>query len=267
LRLGARLAALALAAFAAGPAFAAGLRVASTDQCADQYVLALVPRAEIASLSTRALNPDSYERALAAGLPERRATLEALLAEQPTIVVSYWTPEARLPDALRRQGIAVVHIDEASDFDGVRASVRKVARALGEVPAGEALVARMDARLAAANGRWGGARALYLTPGGFTAGEGTLVSAIMQAAGLRNAARPGYGPVSLEALVLDPPAALVLGFFVDLANGQQHWMVTDARRVEALTGRQPIASLPGAVLGCPAWFAADGSLALAQARR
>jgi len=31
--------------------------------------------------------------------------------------------------------------------------------------------------------------------------------------------------------------------------------------------RRAMASLPGAVLSCPAWFAADGSLALAKAAR
>jgi iron complex transport system substrate-binding protein len=50
----------------------------SLDQCADQYVLALSPRSAIAALSTRARNPDSYLRAQAAGLPEKRATIESV---------------------------------------------------------------------------------------------------------------------------------------------------------------------------------------------
>ncbi|HEY5289048.1 MAG TPA: ABC transporter substrate-binding protein, partial [Caulobacteraceae bacterium] len=37
-------------------------RVLSLDQCADQYLLALSPRAEIVGLSTRARNADSYLR-------------------------------------------------------------------------------------------------------------------------------------------------------------------------------------------------------------
>ena len=266
--LAARLAALAIAALAAAPAAAQPLRIASTDQCADQYILALAPRSEIASLSTRATNPDSYLRARAAGLPQRRATLEALLAERPTTVVSYWTPEVRLPDALRARGVAFVQIDEARDFAGVRANIRKVAHALDRDAAGEALIAGMNGKLAAARGGWGGAPALYYTTGGFTAGPGTLIDSILRAAGLSNEARrSGYGAVPLEALVLNPPAALVLGFFADLAQGRQHWGVGRAERVETLSRRQPIASLPGSMLGCPAWFAADASLALAQAKR
>ncbi len=264
----AALIALAAAAFAslAGP-LQAEPRVVSLDQCADQFVLALAPRAEIVGVSKRALNDDSYERGLAIGLPQRRATLEAILAARATIAVRYWTPDARLPAALERRGVRVVQIDEASDFGGVRANVRKVAAALGRPDAGAALVARLDAQLAQSRGAWGGARALYLTPGGFTAGPGTLVGAMMGAAGLASATTaPGYAPVSLESLVLHPPAALVLGFFRDLAGGRQHWTIAGNGYLQDLMRRRTIASLPGSALGCPAWFVADGAVALARAR-
>ena len=259
---GALIAALALAVPAG-----AGPRIVSLDQCADQYALALAPRAEIVGLSKRARNADSHERDRAVGLPEQRANLEAVLASRANTAVVYWTTDARLPEALRRRGVTVVQIDEANDFAGVRANVRKVAAALGEGAAGEALIARMDAQLAASRGAWGGARALYLTPGGFTAGPDTLVGAMMAAAGLaplRTA--PGYAPVSLEALVLNPPAALVLGFFRELEGGRQHWTIAGNGYLQGLVQRRAVASLPGRVLGCPAWFAADGSQTLAQAR-
>jgi iron complex transport system substrate-binding protein len=260
-------AALVLAALAlAAPGASAPVRVMSVDQCADQYVLALAPRPEIVGVSKRALNPDSNQRALAQGLPERRPTLESVLAAQPTVVVRYWTADAGLGEALMRRGVAVVQLDDPNDFPGIARNIRVVAKALGREAAGEALVARMNAELAASQGAWRGARALYLTPGGFTAGDGTLVGATMRAAGLTPEAKSsGYGPAPLETLVLNPPVALVLAFFRDLADGRQHWAVGDAGRVESLTGRPVIASLSGTIVGCPAWFAADGALALARA--
>jgi iron complex transport system substrate-binding protein len=242
-------------------------RIVSLDQCADQYVLALAPRAEIVGLSKRALNGDSYLRSEAGGLPEGRATLESILGVRATVAVTYWAGDLRLTSALARRGVSVVQIDEASDFAGVSADIRKVAAALGRGPEGEALIAGMDEKLAQSRGAWGGARALYLTPGGVTAGQGTLVGAMMAAAGLVSAsAVRGYAPVALEDLVLRPPAALVLGFFRDLASGRQHWSIGGNSYLQGLAKQRAIASLPGAILGCPAWFAADGSLALARAR-
>lgn len=242
-------------------------RIVSLDQCADQYVLALAPRGEIVALSKRATNDDSYLKAAAAGLPQRRATLEAILGERATIAVTYWAGDLRLPAALSARGVKVVQIDEASDFTGVERNIRQVASALGQDPDGQRLIARLDSQLARSRGAWGGARALYLTPGGFTAGQGTLVGAMMAAAGLVSATpAAGYAPVSLEDLVLRPPAALVLGFFSDLAGGRSRWTIAGNGYLQKLNRDRAVASLPGSILGCPAWFAADGTLALARAR-
>ena len=161
----------------------------------------------------------------------------------------------------------MVQLGEANDFAGVRGNIRKVAAAIDRRAAGEALVARMDAELAASRGAWGGARALYLTPGGFTAGHGTLAGAMMEAAGLISASdRPGYQPAPLEQLVLQPPAALVLAFFSDLAGGRQRWTIAGNGYLRRLAAERTIASLPGSMLGCPAWTSADGALALAKSR-
>lgn len=260
------IAALAAALALAGAAGAAP-RIVSLDQCADQYVLALAPRDEIVGLSKRALNADSYLRAAAEGVPEQRATLEAILGTRATIAVTNWAGDVRLPGALKARGVTVVQVNEADDFAGVSADIRKVAAALDRRAVGEAVIGQMQAKLDRSRGAWGGARALYLTTGGFTAGSQTLVGAMMAAAGLVSASSSGgYAPVSLEALVLHPPAALVLGFFNDLAGGRQHWTIAANGYLQGLARQRTVASLPGSMLGCPAWFAADGSLALAKAR-
>ena len=258
---------LAAALALAGPAQAAP-RVMSLDQCADQYVLALSPREAIVGVSPRVDDRDSYLRAQAAGLPQRRASAEAVLAARPDVVVRYWGGDARLTTTLERRGVRVVKIDEAEGFDDVAANVRRVAEALNRRAAGEAIVTRMDAQLAASKGAWGGQSALYLTPSGFTAGEGTLINAVLAAAGLRSApGRPGYAPVSLERLAMEPPARMVLGFFDDFTKAMERWGPGRHRVLDRLAGERTIGSLPGAIAGCPGWFAADGALALAKAAR
>ena len=256
------LAALALA----GPA-CAGPRVVSLDQCADQFVLALAPRSDITGLSMRADDPDSYLRGEAAGLPLRRPTLETVLGARPQLVIRYWGGDARLLARLRERGVAVLSLEDAADFDGVRRNIRAVAGALGRPAAGERLVAGMDARLAAGEGAWGGRGGLYLTSGGFTTGPGGLIDAILRAAGLRNLVhRPGYAPAPLEDLVLHPPSAFVLGFFdAPMARARGPGAHPALRRLMA---DRPAVSLPSSELGCPAWFAADaaGRLAAAAAR-
>ncbi len=242
----------------AGSVAQAAPRALSLDQCADQYVLALSPRAAIVGLSTRADDADSRLRDLAHGLPLRRVDLESALAVRPQVVVRYWGGEPRLVEALQARGVRVVTIAEARDFAGVRADIRAVATALDARPAGEALIARMDARLAQAAGAWNGARALYLTPGGVTAGPGTLVDAVLRGAGMANAERrPGYQTVSLEQLALEPPGAVVLGFFDTFQLSGDSWGIGRHRILQRVVRQRAVASLPGSTLGCPDWSAAE----------
>jgi len=257
-------AALAVLAFA-GEA-AAAPTVMSLDSCADQYVLALAPRDSIVGLSARADDPDSYMRARAVGLPVRRATAESVLAIRPDIVVRYWGGDARLESTLARRGIRTVNIGEANDFKAVRANVRAVSAALGQAAAGEALVARMDAKLHWAHGSWKGAPALYFTPTGFTTGPGSLVDAMMRAAGLTNLSTGStWKPIPLERLVMTPPRAFVLGFFDTFAVAMQRWGPGRHSALRKRLAGRTAASLPSAILGCPAWFAADGAELLARA--
>lgn len=261
-----RLFALTLACLALPAAALAGPRVVSLDGCADQFVLALAPRADIAGLSWRADDGDSWLRDRAKGLPLVRTTTESVLGARPQLAVRYWGGDARLTASLEKRGVRVATIQEASDFDGVRANVRTVALALGRIPEGEALIAGMDRKLAASKDAWGGRRALYVTPGGFTAGKGTMVDAILRAAGLVSDAPDFYTPISLERVVLKTPVAFVQGFFDAFAAVNDRWGIGRHRAMRKAMAGRTAARLPGSVLGCPAWFAADGAEMLAAGR-
>ena len=243
-------------------------RVLSLDQCADQFVMALSPRNAIVGVSSRADDADSRLRLAARGLPKRRVDLEAVLAARPEVVVRYWGGEPRLVQALQTRGVRVVSVDEANDFAAVRANIRKVAEALEQRAAGERLVARLDGQLNRAANAWAGREALYLTPGGATTGPGTLVDAILRAAGLTNAeTRAGFRTVSLERLALAPPQALVLGFFDSRQATTDRWGIGGHRLLRDAVETRALASLPAALLSCPDASAGDAVERLAAVAR
>lgn len=247
---------------AAGAVEARPLRIMALDQCADQYVLALRPDAELA-LSPRADDPDAWLREAAAGRRRMRPTLEAAIAFRPDVVVRYWGGEPRLLARLEATGVRVVTIADATDFKGVRDDIRVVSEGLGVPDRGAALTARMDRTLrdAAPDVAAPDRSALYLTAGGFTAGKGTLVDAILRAAGFGNAAAgPFFAPVSVERIALVPPTRFVLGFF-DQARGD--WRGPGRHPVVQRAAQGRVAArLPAAALTCPAWFAADAAVML-----
>lgn len=242
----------------------AGPRVVSLDQCADQYVLALADRSDIAGISPRADDADSWLRSQAVSAPRIRPTLEAVSAASPDVVIRYWGGDARLLAALERRGTRVIQIDDATTFDGVRANILRISGALEQPGRGADLVASMNRNLAQSRGAWNGEPALYLTAAGWTAGRGTLIDSMMRAAGLNNAwGGSSFAPVSVEQLILRPPRQYVLGFFDAVRSDRR-----GAGRhpsIRRRTAYRTIVSWPGAMLGCPAWFAADGSRSLARA--
>jgi iron complex transport system substrate-binding protein len=134
--------ALAALAFSSSAAQARPLRIMALDQCADQYVLALSPGADIA-LSPRADDPDAWLRQQAVGHRRLRPTLEAAVGFQPDVAVRYWGGEPRLLAALERRGVRVVTLDDATDFDGISANIARAADGLGQAERGRRLEARM----------------------------------------------------------------------------------------------------------------------------
>lgn len=257
-------AALALVvSLAAGPVMA-GPRVVSLDQCADQFVLALADPDDIAGVSPRADDADSWMRHQVNGAPLLRPSLEAVMAARPDVVVRYWGGDARLIRALERTGVRVIQIEDATDFPGVRANVARVANALGRSGRGQDLIAGMDRDLAHSRDAWQGEDALYLTSSGWTSGRGTLVDAMMRAAGLANSwDGPAFAPLSVEGLILQPPRRFVLGFFDALRADRRG--VGRHPSVRRRTATRAIVSLPGSILGCPGWFVSDGTRRIARA--
>ncbi|PZO08597.1 MAG: iron ABC transporter substrate-binding protein [Alphaproteobacteria bacterium] len=251
----------------AASAEARPLRIMSLDQCGDQYAMVLTPDA-ILALSPRADDADSWMRTEAQRYRRVRPTLEAAIAFRPDVVVRYWGGEPRLLATLEQHGVRVLTIDDATTMQGVQANIAKVADGVGQRQRGESLISSMQARLARATptaSDTGQSSAQYLTPGGFTAGSGTLVDAILKAAGFSNLARsPGYAPVSVEQLALSPPRRFVLGFF-DLFRSDWRGPGRHPIVQKAAQGRVA-ARLPAAALTCPAWFAADAALMASAGR-
>lgn len=182
------------------------------------------------------------------------------------MVLRTWGGDPRLLAALRAHGVRVVSLAGAADFGGIRTDIRTAAAALQQRAAGEALIEGMDAKLLASQGAWRGARAVYLTPGGATAGPGTLPDAILTAAGMTNAeTRPGFRLIPLERLAAHPPKAVVLGFFDTFQLTGDHWGVGRHRVLRRLADQRAVARLPGKLLSCADWSAAEAVANLAQA--
>ncbi len=260
---------LLAAAFMSVAGAAAKPSVVSLDYCSDQYVLMLADPDQIRAVSRGADKDYSYMRARAKAHKRIRPTAEEALALAPDLVIRQWGGGPNANAAFARFGAEVVSLGYPEDFRGVRDNVRLVAAALQQIERGEALIDAFDARLAALRAAApSNIRALYVTPGGVTAGARTMIDAILSEAGVVNitsANGHAYWPaLPAEALLLDPPQLIVAGFFISRDDDINHWSAARHPALQKQLEETPSVFLTPDLISCAGWFAIDAAETIAD---
>ena len=244
------------------------LRVVSLDYCADQYVLKLLPKDRIGAVSRDAGKSFSYMRDAAEGVPAISPRAESVLSLKPDLIVRSYGGGAGALNFYERLGIPVLQLSWISDLDGAVGELMRVAEVFGEAEAGAILVEDFQDRLQHARslgeGRQGRS-VLYVTPGGVTAGAGTLVDEIVKAAGQRNfETRTGWYSLPLERMVNETPDILALSFFEQHTLNQNAWSAARHPIVQSRQLRSDAVSLDGAWTACGGWYLIDAVEALGR---
>jgi iron complex transport system substrate-binding protein len=240
------------------PCLAAGAanRVVSLNLCTDQMLVLLAPE-KVAGLTPLARDPAlSFVASQAAHLPIVRASAEAVLALRPDLILAAPYGAQNTLALLEQEGTPVLRIDLAQDFAGIRRQTRVLAAALGVPQRAEALLAAMDATLAALPHPDREFRALVWEPRGLTAGHGTLMDAVLRSAGLVNASDGRR--VGLEALLRNPPDLLIVPETPEFPS-----LATALLDHPALTGLRRRA-IPPALTICAGPFTAEAAALLTR---
>ncbi|MEQ1491814.1 MAG: ABC transporter substrate-binding protein, partial [Terricaulis sp.] len=156
----------AMALICAGAAHAEPRRIVSLDYCADQFVLALADREQIAALSVGARRDDSYFRDRARGIRQARDTLEEVLALRPDLVIRSWGGPWDAEQVYARFGVPVLQVGDTPDFASARGDLLDAAQTLGHPDRGVAFAHDLDARLARLGAHHTNAPVMYLSAGG-----------------------------------------------------------------------------------------------------
>ena len=230
-------------------------RIVSLDECADQYVLGLVPRDRIAAVSNKAALPDSFYRDRVKGLRQVRPGAEGVLALKPDIVVRTWGGDARLIRMLDRNGIRVVQINDINTFDQARAELHRVGDALEVDAEAQAEAERFQAALDDIRPVGLERTVLYYTPGGFSAGPDTMIGEMLRKLAFRLESQDkGFFALSPEVILSLHPDVFALGFFDDVYQMRR----TPGRNpvVRKLIAATPHFALPRRAIACSGWYSA-----------
>lgn len=230
-------AAIALACLFAPPASGARAatqpaHVASINLCTDQYLLALADPAQIAGLSPYSRDAArSWFAAQAAAYPRLSGLAEDVLILGPDLVVTSRFTRRQTRELLRAQGVRVEEFDVATTIDDVKRQIARFGALIGRGEEAARQIAAIDAALvrarAAALRR--PVRVLPLERRGWVSGEANLMTSLLDAVGLRNAAadaglRDGR-LMSLEEIVMMRPDFLLVSRADDVAEDQGRAML------------------------------------------
>lgn len=252
----------------ASAAHAEPRRIVSLDYCADQFVLALADRDQIAALSRGSRRDDSYYRARASGIQQTRGTLEEVLALRPDLVVRNWGGPWDAEQVYARFDVPVLQVGDTSDFASARTDLIDAAQTLGHPARGEALARDLDLRLSRLSTQRGRQPVMYLSGGGAVAGRETMMDAVIAAAGGRNIRTDASWTVMpLERLIETPPALIALGFFDTGRDRVNAWSPSRHPALRRALARARTVHLPPATIACEAWYAIDAAEAIAAALR
>lgn len=236
-------------------------RIVSLNLCTDQLLADLVPRERIAAVSFLATDRSLSAAARSLeGIKQVRGTAEEVLALSPDLVIAGEYTTGPTVEMLQRLGVNVLVVPLASDFAGMRETLRTLGKATGAEARAEEMINDFDTRLASARSLVPARpTAVAYQVNSLASGTGTLLDAALDAAGFRNIARDVHlgpaGRLPLEELVASPPDLIVLAnapgdFKTVLADNLRH------PAFAALLEKRPHVHLP-----MPLWMCATPRIA------
>ncbi len=191
--------------------------IVSLNPCADAILAEVADPAQIVAISHYSADPrsSSMPAEVARRFATTRGTVEEVFALHPDLVIDGAFTAPPTMSAYARLGLRVETVGTVNSVDDARAQVRQLAALSGHPARGEALVARIDAALAAAAPAPGGEplRAVMWESGGMVPGDQTLIADLLRRTGFLNAsAAKGYAQADLlplEKLLADPPEVIL----------------------------------------------------------
>ncbi|MBX3015568.1 MAG: hemin ABC transporter substrate-binding protein [Caldilineaceae bacterium] len=185
-----------------------------------EIAFALGVGSQVVAVDTSSTYPEEVTQLPQVGY-QRQLAAEGVLALNPTLILA--TTQAGPPEAiqqLRDTGIPVLILPAEDSVEGVKAKIQGFAQALGKVAEGEALIAALDADLAAAQELLAQTtvqpKVMFIyargAGTGSVAGLNTGGNAMIELAGALNVVTEyeGYKPLTAEAAVAAAPDVILM---------------------------------------------------------
>jgi len=193
-------------------------RIVSTGLCADQLLLMIADRSQIASLSSFVTDPNmSYMIDAVGDLPLNNSSVEEVIPYQPDLVVASNFAARDTTRFLRRLGYEVKLLNLPTTLEETYVLLREFGEWTGNEARAEAMIGQMKVEIVEIQSRYAHRpekSVIVYSPNGYTIGSNTLENDILNKAGYRNLAAEmgidGFQQISLESLIAAKPDLLYI---------------------------------------------------------
>ncbi len=209
---------MSLTLLAANHAKSRPQRIVSTGLCADQLLLLIADRSQIASLSSFVTDPNmSYMIDAVGDLPLNNSSVEEVIPYAPDLVVGSSFAAWDTTRFLRRLGYQVKLLSLPTTLEETYTLLRNFGEWTGNAARAELMIEQMKAEIRAIQSRHAHRpekTVIVYSPNGYTIGANTLENDILTKAGYRNLAAEmgidGFQQISLESLIAANPDLLYI---------------------------------------------------------
>ncbi len=233
--------------------------VVSLDYCADQYVLVMADRTQIKAVSKQATTVYSYYQSRAVGIPQIYSSIAEVIDVKPDIAVQSYNRAAHMPNITKRVGIDLVRTQYGTAPETALKNIQHIGNILNQSIVANRFIADYRERLKRLRALPTiNMRVAYLTPGGFTSGQGTFVNDLIKLAGYISYADTkgyqGWLELPVEDLIMDPPDMFITSFFKANIQSHSHWSLARHDRLISMLDHIPTINLPSGYMACDGLF-------------
>ncbi len=248
-------------------------RIVSTGLCADQLLLMIADRSQIASLSSFVTDPNmSYMIDAVGDLPLNDSSVEEVIPYAPDLVVGSSFAAWNTTRFLRRLGYQVKLVSLPTTLEQTYTLMRDFGEWTGNQARAELMIEQMKAEISAIQSRYAHRpekTVIVYSPNGYTIGANTLENDILSKAGYRNLAAEmgidGFQQISLESLIAAGPELLYIDSNVINSDSLASAYITHPA-LERAVAQQDHISIPTPLRICAGPMLTEAIAYLAQRR-
>lgn len=236
-------------------------RIVSLNLCIDQLLLALVPKTRIASVTYLSTNKQLSTIAdQLDGIYINHGLAEEIVPLQPDLIIASEFGATDAVRLLQQLGFDVERVQFPLSLGAVIQHIETLGALVGSEAAAHDMAQQIHTQLTAADELASfepAPTAIWYSPNGVVAGNGTLEHELMTRAGFRNLAAEsgiaGFAQMDLEQLVIAAPQALIVeGGYVDSFSVAREYLQHPALKLQSR-----VIELPAAISVCSAPAVAD----------